>query len=154
MTDEPDFEYMTRLNRPVLELDDAHPAKRFLLAFMDCQSNCVGQELGQFRAPVDQEWVSATDGERWTFSAFAYKILSFDLELDGFLQRAPRLTASEQGAIERLPSYRTLMTECAEAARKKGNTDVLELTDQVLETLDLWEEYLRFREKMIAQLRE
>jgi hypothetical protein len=138
--------HIERLNRPVFELDDAHPAKQFLTAFIECRSNCVGRELdppGQ--TPIDQEWQSATDGKTWTFSAFAYRYLSVDIVVDGFLTNAPRWTPSELGAIERLPQYRALMSECAQAAQQSGNTDCLELVDEVVGMLKLWDEYLEFR---------
>ena len=99
------------------------------------------------RAAIDQEWVSASDGRRWTFSGFIYSYICFDIGLDGFLQDAPRLTPSEIVALDELPRFRTMMHECADAARRDGNDDILELTDQVLEMLGLWEDYLKFREK-------
>lgn len=84
------------LNRPVLALDDAHPAKRFLIAFIECLENCVGQELGLGEdPPIDQQWTSAVDGRTWKFSGFAYMFLAFDIALDGFLTDARHLTASE-----------------------------------------------------------
>jgi hypothetical protein len=151
MTENLEFDHIRSVNRAVLALDDAHPAKKFLTAFMDCRSDCVGRELGQFEEPVDQAWTSMTDGKSWTFSGFAYSILSFDIELDGFLERAPSLTGSEIDATEQLPRYRSLMHECALAARQNGNTEVVDMTDQVLEMLDLWKAYLDFRRRATAQ---
>lgn len=154
MIERPEFEYIQSINRPVLALDDMHPAKKFLCAFIECRWNCVGRELGQYEAPIDQEWTSTTDGKRGTFSGFAYRILSFDIELDGFLQSVPHLTASEQQDKEQLPNLRLLMNECADAARQRGNGEILELTDEVLEMFGLWEEYLRYRREMILQTRD
>ena len=150
MIEQPEFEYIKSINHPVLALDDLHPAKKFLCAFIECRWNCVGRELGQFKAPIDQEWKSTTDGKRWTFSGFAYRILSFDIELDGFLEGASYLTPSETGAEQELPIYRSLMHECAHAAQESGNNDILELTDEVLNMLSLWDEYLSFRKEMIS----
>ena len=147
--------HIKRLNRPVFKLDDAHPAKRFLSAFMECRSDCVGRELdppGQ--VPIDQEWKSASDGRVWTFSAFAYGVLSFDIELDGYLTNAPSLTESEKLDREHLPLHRSLMSECADVARQSGNREILELTDQVLEMLGLWEEYLTYRQEMVSKTRD
>jgi len=138
-------------NRAVLALDDSHPAKQFVDAFIDCRMSCAGRELdlgGQ--VPIDQEWTSASDGRVWTFSGFVYAFICFDIELDGFLQSAPSLTPSEVGAVRKLPVLRSMMNECAEAARQGGNSEILELTNQVLEMLGLWEEYLDFRKKMIS----
>jgi len=144
--------HIERLNQPVFELDDAHPAKRFLLAFIECRTECVGRELTPpDEVPVDQQWTSAIDGRLWTFSAFAYGFISTDIELDGFLATAPRWTESETWALAELPRYRTLMDECAQAANQCGNTDCLELVDIVARMLDLWDEYLSYRKEMIAQ---
>jgi hypothetical protein len=142
------------INRPVLALDDSHPAKRFLEAFIDCKTDCVGRHHevdGQ--VPIDQSWTSSTDGRVWTFSDFAYAFLSLDIELDGFLQSAPYLTPSEIDAARKLPVLRSMMDECAEAANYSGNPEILELTDQVLEMLSLYEEYLSFRRKMTSHAR-
>ncbi len=141
-----------RLNQRVFELDDAHPAKRFLCAFIECRSECVGRELdppGQ--VPIDQEWKSASDGRLWTFSAFAYGALSFDIELDGFITTAPDWTESEEWALEQLPRFHSLMDECACAAKQCGNTDCLELVDEVVRMLNLWDEYLSYRKEMISR---
>jgi hypothetical protein len=144
--------HIERLNRPVLALDDAHPAKRFLTEFIECRANCVGRELGSDEdMPIDQAWTSSLDSKVWTFSSFAYRILAFDIELDGFLESAPYLTASETGAARELPIYRSLMHECAEAARQSDNSEILELTDHVLEMLGLWDQYLSFRKDMISR---
>jgi hypothetical protein len=139
-------------NRKVLELDDSHPARRFVEAFIDCRMSCAGRELdlgGQ--VPIDQAWTSASDGRVWTFSGFIYSYICFDIELDGFLQRVPNLTPSEVEAARELPRFRLMMNECAEAARQSGNSEILELTDRVLEMLTLWEEYLSYRKEMISR---
>jgi hypothetical protein len=144
-----------RMNRRVLALDNAHPARRFLIAFIDCRENCVGRHHGfDGRLPVDQAWKSASDGKTWTFSEFAYKFLSFDIELDGFLQNAPYPTESETDAVRELPRLKSLMDECARAARHDGNHEILELTEQVLEMFSLYHEYLAFRKTMTSQARD
>jgi len=152
MIEHPEFEYLKSINQPVLALDDLHPAKKFLHAFIECRWNCVGRELGQFEAPIDQEWKSASDGRVWTFSAFAYGVLSFDIELDGYLTSAPFPTESERWDLQNLPLHRSLMHECAQAARQSGNKDIIELTDEVLEMLSLWEGYLEFRRNTISRV--
>jgi hypothetical protein len=146
------YSHIESMNRPVLELDDAHPAKKFLSAFLDCRMNCSERELDiGDQTPIDQAWTSASDGRVWTFAGFIYSFICFDIELDGFLQSASDLTASEIAASRELPRLRMMMNECAEAARQSGNSEILELTDQVLEMLSLWEQYLSFREKMISR---
>lgn len=139
---------MKTLNREVLQWPKTHPARRFLEAFIACRRECVGREIvieGSGRKPIDQAWVSATDGATWAFSKFAYTFLSFDLVLDGWLSRARTLTPSETAALRQIPLLRRLMHECKEAALKSGNTDVLALTDRVIEVLDLWEQCIRSR---------
>jgi hypothetical protein len=142
------------LNAPIFELPDSHAAKRFLKAFLDCLSGCVGRELPWHENPIDQRWTSVTDGRTWLFSDFAYAHLSFDIVLDGFLNAAPALTPSEVSAVQRIPRLRTMTDECAQNARQSGNAEIVELTDQVLNMLDLWEEYLDFRRAQIARMRK
>ncbi|MEX0677907.1 MAG: hypothetical protein WD063_12575 [Pirellulales bacterium] len=141
------------INRPVMSLEDTHPAKRFLCAFDECLLNCGGCELGLYETPIDQEWRSATDSKVWKFSAFVYTYLAFDIQLDGFITSAPQWTASETWALEQLPRFHALMDECAHAAAQCGNTDCLELVDEVVQMLKLWKEYLRYREESIARQR-
>jgi hypothetical protein len=144
--------YIESSNRPIMALDNAHPAKRFLTAFIACKNDCVGYEIGYEGAdPIDQEWWSASEGKNWTFSEFAYKALSFTIELDGLLNNADFLTESETVAARQLPRYRTLMNECAEAAQREGNSEIVEMTDQVKEMLNLWDAYLDFRKGMVAK---
>jgi hypothetical protein len=146
------YDHIERMNRPVLELNDAHPAKKFLSVFMNCRMNCSERELeiGD-QTPLDQAWTSASDGRAWTFSGFIYSFICFDIELDGFLQNIPNLTPSEIEDARQLPRLRSMMNECAVAARQSNNHEILELTDQVLEMLSLWEAYLNFRKQMISQ---
>jgi hypothetical protein len=138
------------LNPRVLALDDSHPAKKFLSAFIECRSNCVGLELDPDE-PIDQEWESFTDGRVWTFSGFAYAFLSLDIALDDFHQRFPCPTESNTDWPWDLSRSRSLMRECAQAARQSGNNEILELTDDVLKMLGLWEDYLNFRKDMISR---
>jgi hypothetical protein len=139
------------LNGPLFELEDNHPAKKFLMAFIDCLTNCVGRQydFGQ-QTPVEQEWESATDGRIWTFSGFVYAFLCFDIVLDGLLENASYLTASEVSAIDELPLLRSMMNECADAARECGNSEIIVLADQVLNMLGLWDQYLSYRRAVIG----
>lgn len=144
--------HIERLNQPVFQLDDAHPAKRFLKAFIECRKECVGRELAPpGELPVDQSWYSPSDARSWTFSAFAYGFISFDIELDGLMGNVPNLTDSETWALQELPRFRVLMRECAEAARENNNTDCLDLVDTVVDLLKLWEDYLNYRQQMVSQ---
>ena len=149
-SDDAMYSHIENMNRPVLELDEAHPAKRFLSAFMDCRMNCSERELeiGD-QTPIEQTWTSATDGRAWTFSGFIYAFICFDIVLDGFFQRAPNLTESEAAASGGA-KVRLMMNECAEAARRDGNGEIVEMTHQVQEMLNLWDEYLNFRRQMIS----
>jgi hypothetical protein len=141
-------------NHPVMSLEDTHPAKQFLCAFDECLLNCGGCELDLYETPIDEEWTSATDGKVWKFSSFVYRYLAFDIELDGFIASAPQWTSSEKWALEHLPLFHTLMDECAHAAEQRGNTDCLELVDEVVRMLKLWNEYLQYREHTIVGSRD
>jgi hypothetical protein len=140
------------LNRPVFKLDDAHPAKKFLRAFISCKRNCVGRHHDWTGLrPIEQAWTSASDGKLWTFSKFAYSYLSLDIVLEGFLRELPQLTEEEVDVQRQIPLLRSLMEECAQAAERDDNRDILELTDQVLTMLSLWEQYLDFRKEMVSR---
>jgi hypothetical protein len=143
--------YVEERNRPLFDLPDAHPAKRFLLAFIACREQCVGRESDwNGQTPIEQAWLSQVDGKQRTFSAFAYQYLAFDVELDGYLTAAPHLTESEEGALRGFPHVRSLMSECSAAARAADNRPMLELVSQVLGMLELWERAIRYRESEIA----
>lgn len=134
------------LNRPIFELDDEHPAKAFLLKFLDCLEQCMGK---QYPPPlginVEQEWWSAILGREFTFSGFVYAYLAFDVELDGWLSGDPARTESEQATLAALPKLRALMGECGEAARRDDNQPILQMIETVTETLRLWEECILAR---------
>jgi hypothetical protein len=145
-------EHVEQLNREVMLLDDSHPAKRFLNAFIDCRKTCAGLEIPYHdRQAIDQVWVSIVDGKRRTFSGFVYEYLCYDIVLDGFLQGAKQLTAAELVDCELVPRMRALVTECADEARKQANNAVAERADQILKLFDLWESYLDFRKAAIAK---
>jgi hypothetical protein len=145
------YPYIRRKNRRVLKLPGPHPAKTFLSAFIECRFNCVGKELGLGGAPpIDQAWQSAVDGKLWKFSAFAYGYLSFDIVLDGYLKKSSRLTESEHFDEQSIGIQRILMHECAAAAAFDGNREIIKLTEQVLNMLELWERYLEYRKEVVA----
>jgi hypothetical protein len=142
--------FIEHINRPVFELDDAHPPKRFLQAFIECRTECVGRELAPSdKVAIDQKWSSSTDGRDWSFSAFAYGFLSTDIELDGFLRSEPCLTESELWALAQVPRFRRLMAECRSAAERSENSDCLGLVSIVERMLDRWGEYLSYRNQVI-----
>ena len=138
-------------NAPVFDLDRSHPARKFLKAFIDCQSDCAGCELGDRGDPIDQEWMSSTDGRRWTFSGFVYAVICFDIVLGGFLENAAYLTESEVCAADQLPTLRLMMQECAAAARQNSNQQIVGMIHQVQEMLNLWDAYLDFRKDMVTK---
>lgn len=136
------------INRPLYSLDVDHAVRRFLDAFAACRKECVGREIEYpGRSAIDQKWVSKVDGKEWTFSAFAYQVLSFDVELDGWLTAAPSFTESEQHTLAYLPKFRQLLRECESQALVDRNADIQPLIAQALEMFDLWENCLRSRMK-------
>jgi hypothetical protein len=146
-----DCSRIRKRNRQLLELPDSHPAKRFLLAFIVCGEECLGREIGWGdNQAIEQEWYSETDGKHWTFSGFAYSYLAFDIELDGYLANAPKLTEEEEFVLGKLPYLRTLMSECSAAARAADNQPILELVSLVVKMLELWERAIRYRESKLG----
>jgi hypothetical protein len=146
--------HIHRINRPLFDLPTTHPARRFLEAFIACRSNCVGREIayrGREHEAIDQTWTSATDARTWRFSHFAYKFISFEIELDGWLSNSPTPTQYENNTLQELPRLRSLMEECREACVVAGNDAVLALTNQVIDLLDLWEECIRARIATVDQ---
>jgi len=133
--------HVHRLNAPLFALDIHHPARRFLEAFVDCRTECVGKELDG----VDQEWWSDATNRTQAFSSFAYEHLSFDIELDGWLSNVPSLTESEQKVLETISGIQSLMNECRQAAINDRNDIVIELVDKVLHMLQLWKECIDVR---------
>lgn len=145
--------HVVRLNRPLFNLPQSHPAHRFLLAFIKCRKECVGRERDTRNAkqpPADQQWYSETDARFWTFSEFAYTALAFDVELDGWLEEAPTLTKTEKETLKHLPYLRALMEECQAAAHQDDNSPVLEMVSTVLEMLELWQVCIEARAKKCA----
>jgi len=138
--------HVYRLNRPLFDLADTHPARRFLEAFVECRRTCVGQELPYpFGQDCDQEWWSSVDNRTSTFSGFAYTYLSFDVELDGWLSNAPNRTESEKSMLDGIAHMCALMDECQEAARNARNNSVVEMTDTVKDMLKLWKDCIEER---------
>jgi hypothetical protein len=136
---------LAKMNRRIMALDDSHPAKRFLKAFSDCQADCVGCELGDRADPIDQEWTSSVDRRLWRFSRFAYTFLALDFALDEFIEGVPFLSSGTDIARD-ASTLRTMMIECADAARQGGNNEIVDLTSQVLRMLDRWDEYASVRD--------
>ena len=111
------------MNRRILDLDDAPP---FLRAFIEPGGLCrVGVRPGR-RAARRAAWTSATDGRRWTFSAFAYIFLSLDFELDEFITGVPFLVRTGQGAIPRSATAPAIDDRVPLGRAQSGNDEILE----------------------------
>ena len=72
-----------------------------------------------------------------------YAFLCLDVRLDGFLEHLPYPTESEVFAASRFSLLRAYMSECEQAVRQSGNSEILERTHSVVRMLGLWENYLR-----------
>jgi hypothetical protein len=138
-----------KLNQEILCLPESHPAHRFLRAFIECRRDCVGREASN--DSVDQKWFSERDGRLWSYSEFAYRFLSFDIVLDGWLTHAPRRTRNEEQWIAQLPRWRELLSECKEAAELDNNRAVLPIIAQVFGMFELWEECVVRRDTAIEK---
>jgi hypothetical protein len=133
--------YTEKINKPIFDFEPTHPARRFLDAFIECRKNCVGREL----EGIDQEWFSESERCIRRFSSFAYEWLSFDIELDGWLQNAKEMTASERRALETIPQMRGIIEDCRQAAVDDENADAVNMCDEVLRMSELWEECINYR---------
>jgi hypothetical protein len=131
--------YVRSMNRPLFDLSDEHPARRFLEAFVECRKCCIGLELDwPDRKGIDQQWHSEVDRQDWKYSSFAYRFLAFDIRLDGWLENSPELTQDEKSDLERLPYLHALIRECRAAAVKDHNIEMVLAASEVEEVLDLW----------------
>lgn len=133
--------HVFRLNKPIFDFAPEHPARRFLEAFVECRTKCVGREIDG----VDQEWFSEADMRTHKFSSFAYEWLSFDIELDGWLHDAQEITDSEKRALHGIPQMERLMAECKAAALVDDNSEIVTMCEQVLHTVGLWTECINRR---------
>jgi hypothetical protein len=133
-------------NKAIFALPAEHPARRFLEQFIDCRDHCVAREIGTpDNPPIEQTWDSQVEGRRYAFSSFAYKYLAFDVVLDGWLTSAPGMTDTERDILEMLPTVRSLLAECHNAATKEGNIAILPLLGKVKIILDLGEKCITSR---------
>jgi hypothetical protein len=147
------IEHVLRVNKPLFDLPESHPAKRFLCAFVACLDECVGREIpyrGKEDLAADEDWFSLHDGRVWSFSSFAYIYLAFTVELDGWLTGAATATRDEIGTMTRLPYLRTLMRECKDACVADRNEAVLAMVEQVENLIDLWEACIKERWQVIG----
>ncbi len=121
---------------------------RLLFVHADCRDRCVGKEIpwpGKEADAFDQTWFSDVDQRRWSFSSFAYAYISFDLVLDGWIDRPNSLTMGERKALAEFPRMRTLINECQSAAENDKNRRVLDLLPVIRSWLDTWQECIGSR---------
>jgi hypothetical protein len=141
--------YVLKLNKPIFGFPESHPARRFLEAFLECRSHCVGREL----EGIDQEWTRKRDGKRDFFSWFAYRVIAFDIELDNWLQMPPQFTNSERLCLAGISESIADVQECKAAAIADSNHAVVELCDVALNMFQLWIESIEYRRELIARAR-
>ncbi len=137
-----------RLNRPLFDLAPTHPAAYALISHANCREQCVGHEIawpGKESEAFDQEWYSDIEKRVLRFSTFAYEFISYDLVLDGWIERSPGLTESESRILEDAPRLRTLMDECERAARTDENPQVLQRIPIVREWIAALENAVLYR---------
>lgn len=132
------------LNHALFALPPDHIARRFLERFVAIRRAYVGIELESANhASIDQIWKSRIDGREWRLSKFLYTFISFDIELDGWLNNSGAITKSEMRYLETFPYMRRLVEECRSAASQSGNPDsgtVISICDDLDALLILWEE--------------
>ncbi len=138
--------HVYRVNRPLYDLPEEHPAHQFLIAFEVCQQHCVGRELPPpLGDGIDLTWWSDHCERSWSFSGFAYMYISFTVELDGWLTDAPERTESERRTLQGLDDIDMLMSECRLAATVESNDAILEMVDQVEDMARLWRQCIEVR---------
>jgi hypothetical protein len=132
-------------NAPVLaRYPGEHSAVRVLQVQAEARDICVGKEiewpqLGN-RA-IDQEWFSAIDLRKWSFSSFAYCFISFDFLNYGWLAgERSELQPFEFEFLHELPRLRGLLDECEAAAELEENSAVLPLIAKAREFFDAFEQ--------------
>ena len=133
--------HVQRLNAPLFGLGEAHPARRFLEAFIECRRACVGHEF----EGIEQRWWSTLDQRELHFSSYVYQRIAFDVVLDGWLTDLPELTCEEQEVLNSLPAEILRVQECQAAARSAGNSVVIALAQQILDMYKLWVSAIEFR---------
>ena len=129
-------------NKPFLDLPDAHPAKRYLLAQAQFRSECIGLEIewpNSNAKPVEQKWNSQIKGKPWSLSAILYSYISFTPELDAWITNPPQVTEIEKKYLQGIAECRALLEECEVAAQCDNNNDALNIIQRAREVLDLWQ---------------
>src|ERR1041384_7663739 len=113
-----------RINRPILDaFPGDHPAVRALRIHVEARRVCTGREIAwpnQEHLAIEQTWISQTDGQRWTFSQFAYSYIAFDLVIGGWLPEPDgKIQPFEAEFLKELSRLRQLLDECDEAAQSE-----------------------------------
>jgi len=138
---------MTSLRRyysNIASLARSHPARQLLDELSLCEQECLGREItwkGCERKAINQEWVSPSEGHRWSFSHFAYKYVPHCPEriLDAWIDAPQEPSEHEVTMIKELPLARSLLSECAEAASHDNNQEILKcvkLTQSLLNAVE------------------
>lgn len=135
-------------NEPLFVLPDSHPARKALIAHLLAAESCVGREIpwpGMVEAPIEQKWFSHIDQRNWTFSAFAYCFISFDLILEGWLAESKEITPFESSFLSELPRLRELLCECEQAAQAANNARIAPLIAVARDFFSAFEESIHAR---------
>ena len=130
------------------QLPADHPAVRALQIHAEACDVCVGKDIDWAHLGtlgIDQTWFSDVDHREHRFSDFAYRYISYDLFLDGWVESAPEATEAELGLLKRMPKLRTLLEECEREARADDNAAILPLVAKAREFVDAVEHAILFR---------
>jgi hypothetical protein len=129
-------------------LPDSHPAKQVLILRAICRRDCAGREIpwpGREEEAIDQEWMSAIDSRRWSFSGFIYAVVCFDLTLDEWLTHPQGITDGERSVLENVPRLRRLLEKCRAAAQQQNNRRVLDMLPKAEAFIAEWDRSVRQR---------
>jgi hypothetical protein len=137
-----------RENAAITALDESHPLRRALVAHDVARDVCVGIEIEWPDAPgcaAEQEWVSAVDGRRRTFSAFAYSFISYSLILRDWIGILHPIDQKVLDYLAELRRQRRLLDECDAAARRDASERMLEMVAAARAYYDAYEAAFEWR---------
>ena len=79
----------------------------------------------------DQSWQSRLVGRKFSFSAYAYCFIAYDLVLKEWVCRPSHVTDSEVALLTAIPHLNILLDECELVAKNGQNENVLERLPQI-----------------------
>lgn len=139
---------ISRENRKILDFDDDHPAKRFLVEHEKFCRECVGFEVVYSGRPAiaDVTWISdVLQGRSALLSHVLYKYLSFTPVLIGWIDSSADTSEADGHDMANINVCRRLLLEAKIEAGKSGNMCAEAIIDRAEAIVDLWEASIKAR---------